>query len=126
MRLELTYEVPDSGGGLAVRLVALNDSHEPVEFDRTLLVGPQPAAGNPPLLSRESPADDGASSRLTLNPWCVYGRERRFRYEPGGVTFHGYLLHHPADRLLPTGPGDDDALWAAAPPLEVRLEDDVP
>jgi hypothetical protein len=104
-----------------VRLVVLNDSHEPVSLDRRLLFGPNPGRGDPLLLSSEPTLRKKADNVLVLNPWSLYGRERRFQYREGEMTFHGFLLRHPTDRLFPTGPADETALLAAAPSLTVRF-----
>jgi hypothetical protein len=122
MRLELTCTGPDLEGRVAVRLVVLNDSFEPEQLDRRLLIGPQPAVADPPLLSTEAVSADSAANLVLLNPWGLYGRERGYQYRSGRVTFHGYLLRRPADTLLPTGPGDPALLRAAAPPLTVRFD----
>lgn len=121
MKLELSADGPSPGGAVAVRLVVLNDSYEPVRIDRRLLFGPQPEVADPPLLSTEPSSTDAADDFVLLNPWGLYGRERRFRYEAGAVTFHGYLLRRPSDRLLPAGPGESGALLAAAPPLVIQF-----
>jgi hypothetical protein len=88
-----------------VRLIVLNDGYEPVRIDRRLLLGPQPEVADPPLLSSEPSLPEETDNLVLLNPWGLYGRERRFQYDSGAVTFHGYLLSRPTDRLLPTGPG---------------------
>lgn len=121
MKLELTHDGPDAEGNIAVRLVVVNDSYEPVTLDRRLLLGPHPATGDPLLLSSEPTSRRKSENLILLNPWTLYGRERRFQYGSGAITFHGYLLRHPTDTLLPHGPGDSGALLAATPPLVVMF-----
>ena len=122
MKLELECRGPEADGSVAVRLLVLNDSYEPVEVDRRLLLGPHPSVSDPPLLSTEHATDDESKEIVLLNPWGLYGRERRFQYDAGSVTFHGYLLRQPADGLLPTGPADATLLLVAAPPLAVDFD----
>lgn len=122
MKLEVTCRGPGPGGEVAVRLIVLNDSYEPVRVDRRLLFGPHPAVSDPPLLSSEPSLADAAQEIVMLNPWGLYGRERRFQYDSGTVTFHGFLLREATDRLLSTGPSDETALLASAPPLVVQFD----
>jgi hypothetical protein len=121
MKLELTCDGPDAEGRAAVRLVVVNDSYEPVTLDRRLLFGPHPGSGDPLLLSSEPASRKKSENLVLLNPWTLYGRERRFQYEAGEITFHGFLLRRPADTLQPQGPGDPEDLLAAAPPLVVAF-----
>lgn len=121
MQLELTYDGPDDEGAVAVRLLVLNDSHEPVALDRRLLFGPHPGSGDPLLLSSEPSFRKKSDNVVLVNPWCLYGRQRRFQYQSGEITFHGFLLRHATDRLAPSGPEDTEALLAAATPLVVRF-----
>jgi len=121
VKLELSCRGPEADGTATVRLLVLNDSYQPATVDRRLLLGPHPAVSDPPLLSSEPALDDVAQEVVLLNPWGLYGRERRFQYDAGTVTFHGYLLRRTADGLLPAGPADESLLLAAAPPLVVEF-----
>jgi hypothetical protein len=121
VRLELTAGAPDEAGGVEVTLLVVNDSTDDAQVDRSLLFGPHPAVMDPPLLAAEPSRRKGAQ-RVDLAPGGIIGRRRHYVYESGTVTFHGYLLREPADRLLPDGPGDDGARWAAASPLEITFD----
>lgn len=122
LRLELSAPQPDEEGTVVVRLLVVNDSTEDAQVDRSLLWGPHPESGAPGMLAGE-PGGDKKSATVLLHPGGVVGRERRYQYGPGeSVTFHGYLLKKATDTLLPQGPGDADALEAAATPLEVRFD----
>jgi hypothetical protein len=118
VRLELTCGGPNADGEVSIRLLVLNNDYEPLVVDRNLLYGPHPETGDPLLLASEPHSDEP----VVLNPWCLYGRERHFQYPAGVVTFHGYLLRSRTDRLLPAGPGDPEALLAAAPRLVVSFD----
>jgi hypothetical protein len=120
--LELSASPPEPDGAVMVRLLVVNASYDTVEVDRQLLWGPHPESGSPALLAAEPSTDDPADETVVLNPWGIVGRERRYRYDNGeSVTFHGYLLRHPTDRLFASGPGDEAALEAAAQPLIIRF-----
>lgn len=122
LRLELSAPEPDPDGSVQVRLLVVNASDEVVRVDRRMLWGPHPESGSPGMLAGEPSTDRRADEVVLLNPWGIFGRERRYQYEPGqSVTFHGYLLARPSETLLAKGPGDEDALAAAAPPLTVRF-----
>ena len=119
--MKVTLEQLESGadGEIVVRLVVLNDSYDVVELDRGRLIGPNPVAAQPtglPLPISMEP--DGPESDITLNPWCLYGRQRSFP-ATAGLTFHGYLLRQRSDELRPDGPVDPAALAAAATPLAI-------
>lgn len=122
LRLELSASEPDADGGVFVRLLVINAGYDAVRVDRRLLWGPHPESGTPGLLAGEPSTDRKSEEIVLLNPWGIFGRERRYRYETGEtMRFYGYLLRHPADELLPTGPGDRSALEVAADPLEVQF-----
>ncbi len=123
MKVELTCEGPSPEGEVRMRVAVINDSYEPAPVDRRLLFGPHPASGDPPMLSSEPSFATEDENTVVLNPWSLYGRERRFQYDKGEVTFHGFLLRHPTDSLRPTGPMDEEALEASAAPLTVRFGD---
>ena len=110
MKLELIADGPGPDGEATIRLLVLNDSGKTAALDRRLLLGPHPGAGNPMLLASEPSFKDETRNIVHLNPWCLYGRERRYTYDAGEVTFHAYLLRRPTDQLLPTGPADKKAL----------------
>ena len=122
LRLELSASEPDADGGVFVRLLVINAGYDAVRVDRRLLWGPHPESGTPGLLAGEPSTDRKSDEIVLLNPWGIFGRERRYRYEAGEtMRFHGYLLRQAADELLPTGPGDRSALEVAADPLEVQF-----
>lgn len=122
LHLELSAPEPDPDGSVRVRLLVVNASDEVARVDRRLLWGPHPESGSPGMLAGEPSTDRRADEVVLLNPWGIFGRERRYQYPPGqSVTFHGYLLVRPSATLLPQGPGDEDTLAAAAPPLVVRF-----
>ncbi len=122
IQLQLSASEPDADGGVFVRLLVVNAGYDAVRVDRRLLWGPHPESGTPGLLAGEPSTDQKSDQTVLLNPWGIFGRERRYRYEPGeSVRFCGYLLRHAADELLPTGPGDPSALEVVADPLEVRF-----
>jgi len=111
---------------VTVRVVAFNDGYTPVTLDRRLLVGPNPVPEQPSCLpfpiSVEPEATDERDNLLLLNAKCLYGRQRTFaRLPEGKVSFYAYLLVRPADRLLPQGPVEPDALELAAEPLELLI-----
>lgn len=112
MKLELIAFGPGTNGEATIRLLVVNDSGTAVPLDRRLLLGPHPGVGSPMLLASEPSFKDATKNIVQLNPWCLYGRERRYTYPSGEVTFHAYLLRCPADELLPSGPGDKKALLA--------------
>jgi hypothetical protein len=111
---------------VVVWIVALNDSHEDVSFDRRLLVGPTPVleqAGAHALpVSVEPSAARDEDNVVLLQPFCLYGREREFSGLPtGGVAFHGYLLHESTPVLQPAGPRDPEVPHTAAEPLRMTV-----
>ena len=113
-------EAEERSGQIVVRLLVLNDSYDVVTVDRGRLVGPNPVAAHPtglPLPISMEPTDDG-SANVTLNPWCLYGRQRTFDATEG-LTFHAYLLREPSAELRPDGPADPGVLAVAAAPLTV-------
>jgi hypothetical protein len=112
---------------VVVRLLAFNDRYEPAHLDRRLLVGPSPVpdrpTGIPFPVSVEPAWPEDEQNLVTLNPWCLYGRERRFDdLPPGRVTFHGYLLRRASQSLLPERPGEAEALLVSGEPLIVTVE----
>lgn len=119
LRLLLAADEPSADGSVDVRLTVLNQSTEPVMLDRRLLFGPHPGSGELVLLASEPATRKRADNVVLLNPSCFYGRQRRYQYDSGEITFHGYLLRDRTDVLLPTGPGDPAALLTAAPPLVI-------
>ena len=128
MKLELTAAKQTWNGGeaISVRLLALNDSYEPIALDRQLLIGPNPIPQNPRGLpfpvSVEPLFEEKERNVVMLNPWGVYGRERSFPTFPAGqVVFHGYLLQRPVEGLPPKGPSDPQALAVAAEPLVLTI-----
>jgi hypothetical protein len=120
VRLFLERGQEPGDGSLAVRLVVLNDTSEPARFDRRLLIGPNPVGARMMPKSREPGFEEEADNFVVLNPWCLYGRERRFGLAGGPLTFHGYLLGRPESRLLPQGPADPAAAALVAEPLMVE------
>lgn len=124
--LEAEKHIWRTDEALTVRLLAYNDSYEPVVLDRQLLIGPNlmPGVGRmPPPVSVESAFVEAERNQLFLNPWTFYGRQRSFSGQPGGqVTFYGYLLRQPTQALLPKGPVDLEALLAEAEPLLLTIE----
>ena len=119
--LELS-QATAADGSVMVRLLVVNHGYEPVKVDRRRLWGPHPESSDPPLLSSEPSTEESGNEIVVLNPDGIFGRERRYAFEPGQtITFHGYLLRRETDRLLPTGPGDADDLAAAAEPLSVTF-----
>ncbi len=120
--MRLTIEiVPGSGGGAAARVIVMNNTMEPVTFDRTLLVGPNPVVAGRMLPVSTEPAAKGKSAHITLNPGCFYGRERRFESLEGEVTFHAYLLEKAGPAFLPTGPGCTPEGAIIAEPVSTRV-----
>ena len=117
--MKLFIQVEQSGETITARILALNDSYEPVVLDPRLLIGPNPVpehpTGLPIPVSIEPALPREGENRILLNPWCLYGRERTFETLPRGrVTFHAYLLRELSSALLPDRPGDPDALFDAA------------
>jgi hypothetical protein len=126
LMLEADKQELSSGEPVAVRVIVLNDSYEPVAVDRRLLVGPnpvpEPRAGSPLPVSLEPAFPDEERNLIYLNPWCFYGRERSWKFlPPGRVTVHAYLLRRPVRSLLAEGPGEPDALLVGAPPLALTV-----
>lgn len=128
--MELFLEVEKDKFGTAekitVRLLAVNNSYEPVALDRRLLVGPNPLperpSGAPFPVSVEPSLPQEEQNLVVLNPWCFYGRQRTFdSFPPGRVTFYGYLLRQSSDLLLPQKPGDPNTLLVSAEPLIVTI-----
>jgi hypothetical protein len=113
-----------AGETLAVRVLALNDTYEPVSLDRRLLVGPNPVPG-PPFISVEPSSKEEAENLVLLHPWCFYGRERKFDgLPPGRVIFHAYLMSHLEEDLLPDRPRNEAALALSAEPLAMEIRTD--
>lgn len=113
---------------IVVRIMALNDSYQPVAVDRRLIIGPTPVPqgcmGLPYPVSREPAFIAAEDNRVLLNPWGIYGRERSFDHLPSGiVVFHGYLLTEATDALLPEGPAEPGMLQLAAVPLEIEISE---
>ncbi len=128
LKLETEKLIWHSGEIVVVRLLVLNNSYEPILCDRTLLVGPNPipasTTGIDYPISLEPAALQGELNRVFLNPWCFYGRQRKFEYFPlGEVTFHGYLLRSPTPRLLSQNPAEAEDLLIAATPLVITIAD---
>ena len=101
LRLEASANEITSGESVAVRVVVLNDSYQPVTVDRRLLVGPNPVPehprqGLPFPVSLEPAFPDEERNLIYLNPWCLYGRERSWEhFPPGRVMVYAYLLQRP-------------------------------
>ena len=124
--LEMKKDKSETAGIVTVNLLVLNNSYEPVTIDRRLLVGPNPvlehASGIPFPVSVEPSLTREEENMVTLNPWCIYGRQRTFDSLPQGrATFYGYLLRYPLDALLPERPGEPEALLISAEPLIVSI-----
>jgi hypothetical protein len=122
LQLSLSSDGPDANGYVNVRLTVFNASLEPVVLDRRLLYGPHPGRGDMVLLASEPKPPKPSQNFVLLNPLCFYGRQRRYQYPGGEMTFHGYLVTKRTDGLLPTGPSDRRKLAAAAEPLLVRFD----
>jgi len=127
LMLEADRQEVTSGKPIAVRVVVLNDSYEPVTIDRRLLVGPnvvpEPPAGPPLPISLEPASPEEQRNLVYLNPWCFYGRERHWNdLPPGRVTVYAYLLSRSVSSRRPEGPGEPDALLATAPPLTLTVQ----
>jgi hypothetical protein len=118
--VRLTLEVAGrEGDEVVVRLVALNDTYKPVDLDRRLLIGPNLMVGDGIVpVSVEPRAAEDADNIVRLNPFCFYGRERKFR-SADGARAHGYLVSAPTQALLPTGPADPGALAVEAESLDL-------
>ena len=92
MRVEIVMPgVTRASAELAIRVVLFNDSFEPVGVSRRTLVGPNlravdPVRGPYPNEVEGSDQEEG----LTLQPWCLIGRERRFRLEPGSFEVSAF------------------------------------
>ena len=121
LQLALSCDGPDPEGYVDVRLTVLNPSTEPVVLDRRLLYGPHPGHGDMVMLASEPLAPKPSHHFVLLNPLCFYGRQRRYQYPSGEMTFHGYLVTERTDGLLPGGPTDRKKLAAGAEPLVVRF-----
>jgi hypothetical protein len=116
---------------VVVQLFALNDGFRPADLDRLMLIGPNPVverpAGTPIPVSVEPSVEPADRNLITLNPFCIYGRQRVFDHLPAGtVVFHGYLLRARSQQLLADRPVDAALLAAAAKPLTVVIEDAGP
>lgn len=129
--MEMFLEVGKDEFGVAeavtVRLLVLNNSSEPGVLDRTWLVGPNPvperSVGAPFPVSVEPTLLSLGQNLITLNPWCLYGRQRTYdNFLPGRVTFYGYLLRQPCNSLLPEGPAEIGALLLSAGPVTVVID----
>jgi len=126
LMLEADRQELTRGEPVSVRVVVVNDSYEPVAVDRRLLVGPNLVPGAPtgtPLpISLEPAFPDEERNLVYLNPWCFYGRERSWNDLPAGrVMVYAYLLRRSVGSRRPEGPGEPDALLAAAPPLALTV-----
>jgi hypothetical protein len=115
-----------AGEPVVVQLFALNDGFRSADLDRLMLIGPNPVverpAGMPLPVSIEPSIEPADRNLITLNPFCIYGRQRVFEHlPPGTVVFHGYLLRAPSQQLLPDRPVDAALLAAAATPLTVVI-----
>lgn len=131
MELILEAEQAEGADGrtatVTVRLIALNDTYEPVPLDRRLLIGPnvvpERANGLPLPVSVEPSAPTEEQNTVTLNPWCFYGRQRSFDgLAPGRATVYAYLLARPTDALLPNKPAEPDASYQSAEPVELTID----
>jgi hypothetical protein len=129
--MQLLWDVDKAEYGAAetvtVRVLVLNNSYEPVTVDRRLFVGPNPvpehSAGAAFPVSLEPTLPREEENLVTLNPWCLYGRQRSFDGLPSGrVTFHAYLLRRTSGSLLPERPAEPEALLVAAAPLVVAIQ----
>ncbi len=120
-QLSLSSDGPDADGYVDVRLTVFNATLEPVVLDRRLLYGPHPSHGDMVLLASEPTPAKRTQNFILINPLCFYGRQRRYQYPSGEMTFQGYLVTKRTDGLLPTGPADRRKLAAAAVPLVVRF-----
>jgi hypothetical protein len=119
--LESTRDTWTAGETVTVRVLALNDSYEPVSLDRRLLVGPNAVPG-PPLISLEPSSREETENMVLLHPWCFYGRERGFDgLLPGRVNFHAYLMERLEQDLLPDRPRDETVRALSAEPLAVEV-----
>ena len=129
MRIEIHADKQryKQGEHVRLRVIAYNDSFEPVELDRTTLYGPTPVAerftGMPLPISVETATDRPGSTSVLLNPFGLYGRERSWStLPPGKSTVHAFLVAR-ADALVgPTGPVDAADLVVAAAPVVVEIE----
>ena len=104
-----------AGEAVTARLIVLNDTYEPVAFDRRLLVGPSfeglPAAMEPGFAEEHA-------NHVILNPFCFYGRERTLEEAPAGdLVVEGFLLARPLEALGPEGTRAEGAIAARAEPL---------
>ncbi len=126
LRLEAATATWPVNEPIAVRLLVINSDYEPRVLDRRLLIGPnleRAQRGRPSPVNVEPAFDHEEQNLVTLNPGCLYGRERTFAFtEPGLVTFHAFLLKEPTEELLAPGPSDPEFLLLAAPPLRLRVE----
>lgn len=126
LRLEATSPTWTVNEPIAVRLLVTNHDYEPRVLDRRLLIGPnleRAQRGRPPPVNVEPAFELEEQNLVTLNPGCLYGRERTFAFtEPGLVIFHAFLLTEPTEELLAQGPSDPELLLLAAPPLRLRVE----
>ncbi len=121
LELTLSSTGPDSEGRVDVQLTVFNPTTEPVVLDRRLLYGPHPGHGDMVLLASEPTARKPSQHHVLLNPLCFYGRQRRYQYAGGEMSFHGYLVNERTDGLLPAGPIEPGKLAAAAEPLVIQF-----
>lgn len=121
LELALSCDGPDPDGNVDVRLTVFNASTEPVVLDRRLLYGPHPGYGDMVMLASEPSAPKPSQHFVLLNPLCFYGRQRRYQYSSGEMTFHGYLVTERTDGLMPAGPAEPGKLAVGAEPLVVRF-----
>ena len=101
MRVEIV--LPDqvrASAEVAIRVYLFNDSLEPVAVSRRAFVGPnlrslEPARG--PYPNEVEGSDE--EEPLTLQPLCLFGRERRFRLEPGSFEVTAFYNQAPLGRI---------------------------
>ena len=126
--LDVEHAIDGRSATLTVRLMALNDSYEAVTLDRRLLIGPnvepEHLGGAPLPVSREPIFSEREQNDVVLNPWCFYGRQRRFDGLPAGrVIVYAYLLEQPTDALLPQRPAANGIGYLEAEPVEITVAD---
>jgi len=116
-----------AGEPVVVQLFAVNDGFRPADLDRLMLIGPnlvvERPAGLPWPVSVEPSVEPADRNLITLNPFCIYGRQRVFDHLPvGKVVFHGYLLRARSEQLLPDRPADAALLASETKPLTIVIE----
>jgi hypothetical protein len=132
MRLEIHTDKPRYriGERITVRLIAINDSYEPVLLDRRTLIGPTPILraqrGMLYPVAVEPPARDPAHNTLLLQPFCLYGRERVHDGLPAGtVELRAYLTRRVVERFSAERPFDPADLEVEAAAAAVMIEIDA-